>query len=302
MVEDRPEPDNAAMPNVVDFDVENGVDGEKAQDYARAIKIEFEPNDIRFWFSQLETEMGMSSIRSQWLKKSVLQRNLPNKQKEDVKSYLILSQTEAGITIYKDIKTELIRIYAPKPSDSYQKALTRTMVGLPSQLGYQILNDICKKPKKLDGCCCAAATQALWSLQLPVNIRAHISDREFTKDTYKEVFEAADKCFNSAKQVSVAVMQVAKVDLDETQAAFSAQNQPVAELAAFKGQSGKNKKNKKGQGNGQGNKNSRGQKHSTVPDNLAEKMCDRHFRHGATAWYCVKPSTCPWKDKLAPKP
>ena len=74
------------------------------------------------------------------------------------------------------------------------------------QLGYQILNDICKKPKKLDGCCCAAATQALWSLQLPVNIRAHISDREFTKDTYKEVFEAADKCFNSAKQVAVATV------------------------------------------------------------------------------------------------
>ena len=108
----------AAMPDVVDFDVENGDDGDKAQDYARAIKVEFEPNDIRFWFSQLETEMGMSSIKSQWLKKSVLQRNLPNRQKEDVKAFLILSKTEAGATIYKDIKAELIRIYAPKPSDS----------------------------------------------------------------------------------------------------------------------------------------------------------------------------------------
>ena len=160
---------------IVDFNDENGVDGDKAQDYNRAIKVDFEPNDIKFWFSQLETEMGMSSIKSQWLKKSVLQRNLPNRQKEDVKAYLILSKTEAGATIYKDIKNELIRIYAPKPSDSYQKALTRTMVGLPSQLGYQILNDICKKPKKLDGCCCAGATLALWSLQLPVSIRAHIS-------------------------------------------------------------------------------------------------------------------------------
>ena len=45
------------MPDIIDFDVENGVDGDKAQDYARAIKVDFEPNDIRFWFSQLETEM-----------------------------------------------------------------------------------------------------------------------------------------------------------------------------------------------------------------------------------------------------
>ena len=288
------------MPEVVDLDDENGVDGDKAQDYNRAIKVDFEPNDIKFWFSQLETEMGMSSIKSQWLKKSVLQRNLPNRQKEDVKAYLILSKTEAGATIYKDIKNELIRIYAPKPSDSYQKALTRTMVGLPSQLGYQILNDICKKPKKLDGCCCAGATLALWSLQLPVSIRAHISDREFTKDTYKEVFEAADKCFNSVKQVAVAAVAVAKVDLDETQGAFIPQNQPT-EVAAFnKGQNGKNKKNNK---KGQGNKNqkSRGQKHSSVPDSKADKMCDRHFRHGSDAWYCVAPASCPWKDRCKPK-
>ena len=46
-----------AMPDVVDFDAENGADGEKAQDHTRHVKIEFDQNDVRFWFSQLEAEM-----------------------------------------------------------------------------------------------------------------------------------------------------------------------------------------------------------------------------------------------------
>ena len=105
--------------------------------------------DIRFWFAELEAEMVMATIKSQFLKKTVLQRNLPNKQKEDVKSLLVLTQTEAGNDIYFRIKTELVRIYAPKAKDSYCKALTRTMVGLPSQLGNQIVEDVCKKSSKL---------------------------------------------------------------------------------------------------------------------------------------------------------
>ena len=142
---------------------------------------------------------------------------------------LTLSKTEGGNDIYLKIKTELLRIYSEKPSDSYKKALTRQMTGLPSQLGYQIINDICKKSTKLSGCCCEAAAMALWSMSLPVNIRAHISNMPFTKDTYKSVFEAADKVFLSAKQVTVAAMSVGSgsgsASLDETLPAFSTQNQ-----------------------------------------------------------------------------
>ena len=249
----------------------------------------------------------MATVKSQWLKKTILQRNLPTKQKEDVKSLLTLTQAQAGDAIYKRIKQELVRIYAPKAKDSYCKALTRTMVGLPSQLGNQIVEDVCKKPAKLQGCCCAAAVEALWHLQLPVGIRAHVSNMEFNHATFKAVFEAADRVYLSSKQVSVAAVSVA-ADLDETQAAFSPHNQPSGEVAAYtKGQnSGKNKKNNnKGQGQSQGqnkNQNSRGKKHSSVPEALASKMCDRHYRHGASAWYCLNPSSCPWKDKVSPKP
>ena len=48
----------AVMPDAVDYDAENGADGDKAQDLARSIKIDFEPNDVVFWFSQLEKPVG----------------------------------------------------------------------------------------------------------------------------------------------------------------------------------------------------------------------------------------------------
>ena len=101
-------------------------------------------------------------------------------KKEDVKSLLTLTQAQAGPDIYLKIKNELIRIYAPKAKDSYCKALSRTMVGLPSQLGNQLVDDVCKRPNKLNGCCCASAVEALWQLQLPVGIRAHVSNMEFS--------------------------------------------------------------------------------------------------------------------------
>ena len=298
------------MPNppaVVDFDLKNGEDGDKAADLARSIKVEFNPHDIKFWFAELEDEMLVATIKSQYLKKSVLQRNLPVKQKEDVKAYLTLSKTEAGDSIYHDIKAALIRIYAPRPQDSYNKALTRTMVGLPSQLGYQIVDDICKKPNKLVGCCCAAAALALWSLQLPVNVRAHISNSEFTAATYRSVFEAADRVFLSSKQISVAAIAGAKAaNLDETQSAFSPQNQPQVAAVSSGGGGKKNKKNKNknrnqnGQAQGQGGQGGgRGPRHSSNPP---DSCCDRHFRHGDLAWYCLAPTTCPWANKVTARP
>ena len=297
----------AEAASMVNYDTEDKADGEKAQDLARSIKVEFDPNNIKFWFAQLEDEMEMATINRQWLKKAVLQRNLPLKIKEDVMGFLQLQKAEAGAHIYLDIKRELLRIYAPKPQDAYNKALARTMAGLPSQLGYQIINDICQKPVKLEGCCCAGAALAIWSNQLPINIRAHISNMTFDKNTYKSVFEAADRVFNSARQSNVAVAAItAKPSLDETQSAFSPQNQPSGEVAAYtksqNGQNGgKNKKNKNKNQN-QNKNQSRGKKHSSVPEAQADKMCDRHYRHGASAWYCLNPSSCPWADKVTPKP
>ena len=104
--EDLEEP---VVPVVMNYDEEDKDDGDKATEQARQIKVEFIPNDIRFWFSELEDEMSMAGINKQWLKRSVLKRNLPVIQKEDVKELLTLQQTEAGAHIYLTIKKELLR-------------------------------------------------------------------------------------------------------------------------------------------------------------------------------------------------
>ena len=88
------------MPDAVNFDMENANDGDKAQEHARSIRVEFDLSDVKFWFQQLEGEMLMASVKSQWLKRTILQRNLPNKQKEDIKSYLTLEKADAGNNIY----------------------------------------------------------------------------------------------------------------------------------------------------------------------------------------------------------
>ena len=304
----------------VDYDTEDKVDGEKAQDYARSIKVEFEPSDIKFWFAQLESELLMAGVGSQWLKKTVLHRNLPNKQKEDVKSLLSLSKTEAGATPYLDIKRELLRIYGQKPRDTYRKALTRQMVGLPSQLGLQIVADVCQKQVKLRNCCCAGGVQAIWTDKLPVNVRGHISNMEFNADTYKQVFEAADQNYLASQQLNVAAL--ANPSMDETLPAFTTQNQPQVAAVGRGGQNNRggrgggrggrgnrggqsNRPNQGGQGGqggqsqGQGqNKPSRGPRHESNPPS---ECCDRHYRHGSGAWYCLKPATCPWANKVTPK-
>ena len=80
---------------MVDFDAENGQDGDKAQDQARSIKVDFEPNDVKCLFSELEGEMTMATVKSQWLKRTVLQRNLPKKTKRRCQSFIDLSQNRS---------------------------------------------------------------------------------------------------------------------------------------------------------------------------------------------------------------
>ena len=90
------------------------------------------------------------------------------------------------------------RLYS-KPKDTFKKALGRVLSGLPSQLGKQILDDICDRPIKLQNCCCHKAAHALWTNQLPININQHISNMPFNSQTYLDVFDAADKAYLSSK-------------------------------------------------------------------------------------------------------
>ena len=292
----------------VDFEVENGVDGAKALEHTRTLKIEYDPTEVEFWFVQLENEMYTCEVKSQWLKRCVLVKNLPPKVQADVKSLLVLKKSEATADLYQKIKKEILRIHAPVKQDTYKKALSRVLVGLPSQLGQQLVNDICDKSVKLTGCCCAKAVYTLWCLQLPIHVRSLVADKEFNATTYNEVFQAADKVFLSTKttEISAGVAAIAAPPATEEGAAGT-------EVAALRrGGGGNNNRNRgSNRGNRRGGNRSnssrptatadkpRGPRHSSNP---SEKCCDNHYKWSSDAWFCLEPLTCPMVNKCSAKP
>ena len=243
--------------------------------------------------------MFTCEVKSQWLKRCVLVKNLPPTVQADVMALLCLQKSEAPADLYKQIKNEILRIHAPKKEDTFKKALSRVLVGLPSQLGQTLLNDICDKTPKLTGCCCAKSVYTLWVLQLPAAVRASVADREFTAATYKDIFQSADKVFLSTRDTevnpAVAAISGTKPKSGE-EAQIAAVRPPPKNKGGNNGQGGGRQQpssNQRGQGQG------RGPRHSSNPPN---KCCDSHYRYGDKSWNCLSPFTCPWKDKLSPRP
>ena len=294
-------------------------DGARAIENRITLQINLE--GISFWFSELESEMLLAGVGSQWLKLSVLRKNLPVKQREDVKSLLRLKKSEAGPLPYYNVKTTLLKLYELQPKDTFKKALGRVLSGLPSQLGKQIVDDICDRPIKLQNCCCHKAAHALWTNQLPININQHISNMPFNSQTYLDVFDAADKAYLSSKPSTTVAAIAASPNPGFSIAAGdnSPLNTAFTEVAAVtKNNKNKNsnsgrppKNNNKNQNsnppasqqNNQGQKGQqqgrKGPRHSSNPPH---SCCNNHFRHGDSAWFCQAPLTCPWKDKVSERP
>ena len=182
------------------------------------------------------------------------------------------------------------------------------MVGLPSQLGKQLVDDICTKHPKLRGCCCAKAVHALFTNQIPVNINQHISNMDFNADTYLQVFEAADRVYLSSKTVtSVAALSSGPhPGLSIAEDENSPLNTAIAAVSSKPKKPKKPKKNKNqsspaqpAQQNNQGQKGRKGPRHSSNPPH---SCCDVHFVHGDQSWFCGKPLSCPWKDRVVERP
>ena len=276
------------------FDVENGTDGDKALDKLGTIKCPFDKNDVEFWFCELESQMEVIGVKSQWVKRIALQQFLPVEIRSEVKSLLMLSKPNAGTDIYKRIKTELLDLFGKKPEDAYIRAKNRVMTGKPSQLGKAILEDLCDKPAKLDGCCCKKVTWGMFREALPVVVRNHLAEMPFNKDTYKEVFTKADQVYDSNRPSS---------QQSVPQVAAAAPAVPSSEVAAVqrsgqskpknKGQNGQ--KNKNGQQNGQENKN--GQKNQSPKPLLNdENLCRIHAKWKNDANFCAAPWGCKMKN------
>ena len=74
---------------MTEFDEENGTDGEKAMEKLGAIKCPFNKADVDFWFAELESQLEVINVKSQWTKKVALQMLLPIEIKTEIKSLLL---------------------------------------------------------------------------------------------------------------------------------------------------------------------------------------------------------------------
>ena len=234
------------------------------------------------------------------------------KIQSDVKSLFKLTKTQAGDDIYLKIKKKLLELYGPKPEDAYIRAKNRVMTGLPSQQGAALIDDLCDKPDKLNGCCCAKIVWGLFRENLPIAVRNHIAELEFNKDTYLKIFQKADQVYASNQ---------GQEPPNVARATVAAATNSYAEVAAVSGKPQKNRfyknRNQNGQGGGQnnqqgGNQNNKndtssnsnknppnpknkGRRHETAKGD-DDKLCPIHFKWGLNGNYCAAPWKCPMKD------
>ena len=303
-----------------DFEVENGTDGEKALDKLGTLKCEFDKTDLEYWFSELEGQLETIEVKSQWLKRTALQRYLPAEMKLEVKSLLKLTKTQAGTDIYKKIKTELLSLFGAKPEDAYITAKNRVMTGKPSQLGKAIIEDLCTCTPKLSSPCCARIVWGMYRESLPVIVRNHIADMTFSKDTYKEIFKKSDQVFDSNQnsdprnQAVVAAVQKSTSPTQNEVAATSAQRGNGRGGRGYRGggrgfrgggrggaatssnpttpHTNTTTNNTTPTASGQSQK---GPRHATAKGE-SEKLCKIHYRWGENGSYCAAPWVCPMKN------
>ena len=66
------------MPGImVNFDQENGTDLEKVHIKIQNVEQEWDHTDVPFWLQQLEFQLELTGVKSQWLKRLITQRQLP---------------------------------------------------------------------------------------------------------------------------------------------------------------------------------------------------------------------------------
>ena len=310
------------------FEDENGIDEANALTEAirRLERYEWNQDDLLFYFGQIEIKMAAAGVKKQFTKFQALSSSLPKHVMEAVKP--LLRKTEAEYTAnnsYKLLKTEIIRIFGPKPGAAVERALARVMVGPPSQLARELVNDICDT--NMDCSNCMAVVEALWRRHLSASVKAGLAKYKLSKDNFKEVTELADAIHDSnAPAVSVAAVAAVTAggaaaaappsSLNETQPGLQ---YPVPEVNAVQSGRGNSRGGGRGQRGWRGNRGGRGgrggnqrgggsqqsgQRGTRHPDIPPGEWsgCSNHYRFGKTAYFCSEPASCPWKDIYITRP
>ena len=285
------------------FEDENGKDTDGALGAAlRSLeRLEWDANDVQWFFNRCETRMSAAGVKKNYTKFQVLSEIIPKKVQDQMKPLLRKSETDfTNNDGYKILKTNILKIFGPRPEASMDRALNRVLSGTPSELARQLVDDMCKK--ELDCECCPNNVLAMWRRHLPTGVKAGIAHTTFDKANFDATVQLADDIFSTQNPAQVAAISSGgAAALDETQPAI-----PYPEIAAIRGGRGR------GRGRGRGNRgrggqgqpqqsNRRGAKHPDLPPGDF-KWCNMHFKFGKGSYFCADPTSCPWKDITAPRP
>ena len=315
-----------ALP-VEDSDFDNDPEAWKKE-----LKLKFEPHDVLYWFNSVEAQMVKFGINSQWDKKDAILPLLPENVIEECKPMLRLSKAEAGPTIYKDLKAEIILLFGPRDEDAFKKAVALKMTSTPSAFGKRLINVICPGSKPMDGCHCARMIYGFWEAQLGAPIKSRLAGKKFNKDTYVELFKLADEAWraNGGERATPAVVAAVEVPFTH-QSTLPPTDTPQVSATTRGGRGGRGGRNNRGgrgnrgQGRGQTTWNNtnqnqqssttntstnnsnpptkahqKGPKHPDLPSS-AKWACAQHWKKGRGAPYCSDPLVCEWVNVVAPR-
>ena len=297
-----------------------------AESWKKELKVKFDRHDVNYWFNQSESDMKKYGINQQWDKKNAIVTVLPADVIEELKPLLRLTEAEAGTTIYKSVKDEILSIFGPRDEDAFRKAMALCMTGRPSALGKQLLHVICPGAKPMDGCHCAKMIYGFWEAQLTPVLKTKIAGLRFNKDTYQNIFKQADEAWLANGGSMTAPTVVAAVSTPQSPPSpseFQDSQVNPSQIAALQrgggrggrgnrnfrggrgGQRGGRYNNNQGQRQAQPNQQSGPKPHQKGPKaspDVPASACARHWKEGKNATYCSDPLVCEWVNFVKPRP
>ena len=298
----------ANMPDNPRYDQATGDDDGDVYKKLSTLKTPFNKSDAKFWFANFERSIKHFGVKSQITKKEALIKQLTQEAIDECKNLIALEEDEAGDTPYFDLKTELLSLFGPRPEDSYAKAASRVLVGKPSALAKQIINDVCECPKPLQSKCCAKICYGMWIKNLPTYLRAHISGMPFNINTYKDVMTKADECWLSHKQETPTVAAIKAENAAALADSNDLENPAVAAIKAARGGANARGRGQRGGRGGQGGRGARGGRGGRGGRQLGprhpqavEGSCYVHHQYGPEAWSCADRHNCPMRDIFIPR-
>ena len=277
------------------FEDTNGTDPTDVVGKLGQVLLAYNEAEIVKWINRLEIKMETFGVQSQWSKRIILENNLPVSVQDDLDNLLSKRKDKAGEKIYKEVKTLLLKIHGPKPTDDFKLAKSLQMTSTPSQFAKKLRTLVCKKETPLSDCCCGNIVASLWEDGLDPDLRTAVANMDLVS-SFDTTCDAADAIWAAIQSTRTRGSKVAAIK--------PANNQSGEDIAAVRQQASGQKQKKKGNFKRKTrpnpeDKSTWGPPHASGPP---PGVCMNHHIYGKEAFFCRQSSKCPWKSHVKPPP